>query len=87
MKLTHSIIANAFYAGTFLLVASFAAECFAQTKLTATPAPARLQLPGESLTIQDRPAFIYMPEESKRSTPQPWVFYAPTLPAYPDEES
>jgi pimeloyl-ACP methyl ester carboxylesterase len=85
MKLTHSIIANAFYAGTFLLIVSLAAECFAQTKLTAATAPARLQLPGESLTIQDRPAFIYMPEEAKRSTPQPWIFYAPTLPAYPDE--
>lgn len=48
-------------------------------------APGKLSLPGDTFTILDRPAFVFMPEESKRSTPQPWIFYAPTLPAYPDE--
>src|SRR5262245_16406267 len=26
-----------------------------------------------------------MPPQEKRAKPQPWIFYAPTLPAYPDE--
>lgn len=44
----------------------------------------RLELPGENLLIDGRPAFIYLPPEAKRSNPQPWIFYAPTLPPYPD---
>lgn len=51
----------------------------------AASAPGKLSLPGDNLTILDRPAFVFMPEDSKRSSPQPWIFYAPTLPAYPDE--
>lgn len=43
-----------------------------------------LILPGESFLVADRPAFILLPEEGKRKTPQPWVYYAPTLPGYPD---
>ncbi|MEZ5943433.1 MAG: prolyl oligopeptidase family serine peptidase [Planctomycetaceae bacterium] len=43
-----------------------------------------LILPGESFLIDERPAFIMWPEESKRQSPQPWVMYGPTLPAYPD---
>lgn len=43
-----------------------------------------LILPGESFLVENRPAFILWPENSLRSTPQPWVFYAPTLAAYPD---
>lgn len=46
---------------------------------------ARLELPGENFQVNGRPAFIYLPPESKRSNPQPWIFYAPTLPPYPDE--
>ena len=34
--------------------------------------------------LEQRPAFILWPEESKRSKPQPWVCYAPTLAGYPD---
>ncbi len=48
-------------------------------------APGKLSLPGDSFKVLDRPAFVFMPEEAKRSSPQPWIFYAPTLPAYPDE--
>lgn len=48
-------------------------------------APARLNLPGESLTVEGRPAFILMPLKELRASPQPWVMYAPTLPGYPDE--
>ncbi len=43
-----------------------------------------LILPGESFLVNGRPAFILWPAEEKRRHPQPWVFYAPTLPAYPD---
>jgi alpha-beta hydrolase superfamily lysophospholipase len=44
-----------------------------------------LILPGESFLVEDRPAFVLLPPESKRAKPQPWVMYAPTLPGYPDE--
>jgi len=44
----------------------------------------RLELPGENFEVNGRPAFLYLPEPSKRSNPQPWIFYAPTLPPYPD---
>jgi dipeptidyl aminopeptidase/acylaminoacyl peptidase len=44
----------------------------------------RLVLPGENFEVDGRPAFVFLPDESKRSKPQPWVFYAPTLPPYPD---
>ena len=46
--------------------------------------PRVLILPGERLTVAGRPAFLFLPPEGKRSSPQPWVMYAPTLPAYPD---
>ena len=45
----------------------------------------KLVLPGEAFRVEGRPAFILWPEESLRKTPQPWVFYAPTLAGYPDE--
>lgn len=45
----------------------------------------KLVLPGESFLVENRPAFILWPAESLRKSPQPWVFYAPTLSGYPDE--
>ena len=49
-------------------------------------APGKLIFPNaEAFTVADRPAFVFLPAESKRAKPQPWIFYAPTLPAYPDE--
>jgi pimeloyl-ACP methyl ester carboxylesterase len=42
-------------------------------------------LPGEVFTVGARPAFVMLPAADKRSSPQPWIFYAPTLPGYPDE--
>lgn len=44
----------------------------------------RLDLPGENFEINGRPAFVFLPPQAKRSIPQPWIFYAPTLPPYPD---
>jgi len=46
-------------------------------------APGKLVLPGENFTVEGRPAFVFLP--SKPTKPQPWIFYAPTLPPYPDE--
>jgi WD40 repeat protein len=44
-----------------------------------------LILPGESFLVEGRPAFVLLPPEKKRSKPQPWVLYAPTLPGLPDQ--
>jgi pimeloyl-ACP methyl ester carboxylesterase len=52
---------------------------------SAAQAPVKeLILPGESFLVAGRPAFILTPPEAKRRSPQPWIFYAPTLPPYPD---
>ena len=54
--------------------------------VAAAAEPAKkLLLPGESLVVQDRPAFILLPPEEKRQKPQPWILYAPTLPGLPDD--
>jgi Carbohydrate esterase, sialic acid-specific acetylesterase/Prolyl oligopeptidase family len=45
-----------------------------------------LKLPGtENFIVAGRPAFLYLPPEGKRTNPQPWVLYGPTLPPLPDE--
>jgi alpha-beta hydrolase superfamily lysophospholipase len=55
------------------------------SSLAAEPKPVKdLILPGESFLVTERPAFVLLPEKDKRATPQPWVFYAPTLAGYPD---
>ena len=52
----------------------------------AKPKTPRLELPGlENLTIEGRPAFLFLPPKPKQSHPQPWIFYAPTLSGTPDE--
>jgi arylsulfatase A-like enzyme len=43
-----------------------------------------LILPGESFLVAGRPAFILTPPKDKLRNPQPWIFYAPTLPGLPD---
>jgi dipeptidyl aminopeptidase/acylaminoacyl peptidase len=43
-----------------------------------------LILPGESFLVDGRPAFVLLPPGERRQKPQPWIMYAPTLPAYPD---
>jgi arylsulfatase A-like enzyme len=48
------------------------------------PSVKELILPGESFVIAGRPAFFLTPPENKRRKPQPWIFYAPTLPGLPD---
>lgn len=45
----------------------------------------KLVLPGEVFLIQGHPAFILEAKPKSEAGPKPWVFYAPTLPGYPDE--
>src|SRR4051812_40156771 len=52
-------------------------------KAKSAGAPGKLLLPGENFTVEGRPAFVFLP--AKITKPQPWIFYAPTLPPYPDE--
>jgi predicted esterase len=61
------------------------AQLPARSKPAASTPPGKLVLPGQNFTVNGRPAFVFMPVEAKRTTPQPWIFYAPTLSAYPDE--
>jgi dipeptidyl aminopeptidase/acylaminoacyl peptidase len=64
------------------LLLFLAVPAFAQSE----PEKEKLLLPGESLVINGRPAFIFLPPEEKRTEPQPWIMYAPTLlPQYPDK--
>jgi 6-phosphogluconolactonase len=44
-----------------------------------------LNLSGETFVVEGRPAFVLLPPEKKRTKPQPWVLYAPTLPGLPDQ--
>lgn len=59
-----------------------------QTQLQAgskMPPPA-LTLPlHQRFQLGGRPAFVMLPPPHLRQQPQPWIFYAPTLAAYPDE--
>jgi dipeptidyl aminopeptidase/acylaminoacyl peptidase len=59
------------------------------SRLMAADPPSKpvkdLILPGESFLVEDHPAFVLLPPGEKRSKPQPWVMYAPTLPGLPDE--
>jgi pimeloyl-ACP methyl ester carboxylesterase len=42
-----------------------------------------LPVPGETFTVEDRQAFLILPEKPESSSPVPWVWYAPTLPGLP----
>ncbi|MSU36620.1 MAG: hypothetical protein EXS36_16275 [Pedosphaera sp.] len=78
-----------------VIMVSVIAAADAAARLAATPTPPtvspragpppKLVLPGEQFTVIGRPAFVFLPPPEKRSMPQPWIFYAPTLAAYPDE--
>jgi pimeloyl-ACP methyl ester carboxylesterase len=45
-----------------------------------------LPLPGETFTVEGRPAFLMLPKRRDVSKPIPWVWYAPTLPNLPGRE-
>ena len=57
---------------------------------TAEKPVKNLILPGESFVIEGHSAFIFPPRETKEHNAvseksKPWILYAPTLAAYPDE--
>lgn len=43
-----------------------------------------LILPGDAFLVEGRAAFVLHPSKEKRTKPQPWILYAPTLPGLPD---
>lgn len=78
---------NQFFFPTALFITCFFTAWTADPVVAqdATPPVKELVLPGESFLMGDRPAFILWPNETKRTSPQPWVMYGPTLPGYPDQ--
>jgi dipeptidyl aminopeptidase/acylaminoacyl peptidase len=67
-----------------ILTTAIAWLTLAVLSTAADPPVKKLILPGESFLVAERPAFILLPPEEKRTKPQPWIMYAPTLPPYPD---
>lgn len=59
--------------------------CFSQDTTFSSPLKHLAHLPGETLEIAGRPAFILLPPRELRTIPQAWVMYAPALPSYPDQ--
>ena len=66
------------------LKGGFGGEIEAPKRAEANPPVKELILPGEAFLVEGRPAFVLLPPENKRQKPQPWIFYAPTLPGLPD---
>ena len=88
MQLQRSIVAILFKLAACLgLVCSETHPVLAQgtAKAAAKPPKVRITLPGETWQLEGREAFVFLPEPGRRSSPQPWIFYGPTLPQYPDE--
>lgn len=83
MKLISSLSQAIRCAGAVVAV-GFAIGPLAAPPVGATGPLDNLNLPGETLVVADRPAFILLPPEEQRQSPQPWIMYGPTLPAYPD---
>ncbi|MBT4665295.1 MAG: hypothetical protein HOB63_02145, partial [Opitutae bacterium] len=68
-----------------MIARRFASVAFAVLFLGASQLDAvekRLPMKGEVFAIQDRPAFLIVPEKPKPG-PIPWVLYAPTLRGLP----
>lgn len=56
-------------------------------KESAKPKRSQVLLQAETFQLNDRPAFLMTPSETAlaaANSGKPWVFYGPTLPAYPD---
>lgn len=63
------------------------AEAVAATVRKALEKPSKeLPLPGETFTVEGRPAFLILPQKRDSAKPTPWVWYAPTLPNMPGME-
>ena len=61
-----------------------AASCLAAGS-SAQAAEKNLPIEGEVFTIEDRTAFLILPEKTEPGDPIPWVWYAPTLPGLPGD--
>jgi pimeloyl-ACP methyl ester carboxylesterase len=48
--------------------------------------PKKLPVPGEVFSLEGRTAFLILPARRAGAGPAPWVWYAPTLEAYPGPE-
>jgi alpha-beta hydrolase superfamily lysophospholipase len=69
-----------------LFFAPFVLLCaIIQSKVIAKEPVKQLILPGEVFVVDDCQAFVMLPSQEKRETPQPWVMYAPTLKNLPDQ--
>lgn len=68
---------------SFVILSMLGFHCLAEEPTTSIPIK-ELILPGDSFLVSGRPAFVLLPPIEKRQSPQPWIMYAPTLPAYPD---
>jgi hypothetical protein len=58
--------------------------CFLSYPLFAQESPRKLPLPAELFKVNNRSAFLIKPKEPAAN--KAWVWYAPTLPAYPAGE-
>lgn len=72
------------------VVAAILAALATSGPSAAEPAPPakNLILPGEVFAVDGRTAFLFAPEAGEplpAGAAKPWILYAPTLPAYPDE--
>jgi dipeptidyl aminopeptidase/acylaminoacyl peptidase len=69
------------------LIALLAAVAFTALAAVADPPRKNLILPGEVFEVAGKTAFLFTPAGDAEVSAQdkPWILYAPTLPAYPDE--
>jgi len=68
-----------------LLAASLAVLACAAAAAEEPPAK-KLVVPGETFALDGRAAFVFTPvAEAVPPGAKPWIMYAPTLPAYPDD--
>jgi dipeptidyl aminopeptidase/acylaminoacyl peptidase len=69
------------------LIALLAAVAFTAIAAVADPPRKNLILPGEVFEVAGKTAFLFTPTSDAEVPAQdkPWILYAPTLPAYPDE--
>ncbi|MGE5195600.1 MAG: alpha/beta hydrolase family protein [Deltaproteobacteria bacterium] len=80
MKRTSTVVFQSLLA-VFVLAGILRAD---PESLVPSAARKDLPLPGETFLIKNSPAFVMLPAENLRRKPQPWIWYAPTLPGLPD---
>lgn len=81
MKTTFQTVLTACLLGVLSLSSGRAAE----PDKAQSPVPQKdLPLAGETFLVKGSTAFVMLPAEADRKKPQPWIWYAPTLPGLPD---